>query len=335
MSKEGKEIPMNEEKFHSQMEFKQDEYGKEILLKNGKFQVMMQWEKPYMQACIDALKPFGDVLEIGFGLGFSATQIQTYRPKSHTIIEYDPEVAKRARKWAEDFSNITIIESTWQEVLPSLGVFDCIFFDDYPLYSDRQEQKMLEEKEEMLSLLQEGKETIAWVEQTLPSLKTVKYQDDDLTSFLKEVEKTDVTNCPARPLEIVRFLQELFNDNQISTQQYETYAKPFIEKLSPNEKERLFSTSKPKSPYVFSGENDRLFTFLSACLNKHMIKGSKFSCFLSSSQSKFEDKRFFNEIITNPYLDYKEEVIQVDVPDNCNYYQDNQALVITIEKLGE
>ena len=73
---------------HCKMEYQRDEQGKEVLLKDGKFQVMMEWEKPYMHACIDALKPFGDVLEIGFGLGYSAERIQTYHPKSHTIIEY-------------------------------------------------------------------------------------------------------------------------------------------------------------------------------------------------------------------------------------------------------
>ena len=38
---------------------------------NGKpFQVMMEWEKPYMKK-VKNLKPKGDVLEIGFGLGYS------------------------------------------------------------------------------------------------------------------------------------------------------------------------------------------------------------------------------------------------------------------------
>ena len=68
--------------FMCQMQFTKDDLGHEVLLKDGKFQVMMQWEKPYMQACIDALKPTGDVLEVGFGCGYSATHIQTYHPKS-------------------------------------------------------------------------------------------------------------------------------------------------------------------------------------------------------------------------------------------------------------
>ena len=79
-------------------QYKLDEYGKEILLQDNKNQVMMEWEKPYMEACIDRLRPKGDVLEIGFGMGYSATQIQKYKPKSHTIIEMDPVVIKKLKE---------------------------------------------------------------------------------------------------------------------------------------------------------------------------------------------------------------------------------------------
>src|SRR3989442_58985 len=96
------------------MEYTKDGSGQEILLKDGKFQVMMEWEKSYMQACIDALQPAGDVLEVGFGCGYSATHIQTYHPKSHTIIEYHPTVAQKAREWSKAYSHVTIIEDTWQ-----------------------------------------------------------------------------------------------------------------------------------------------------------------------------------------------------------------------------
>ena len=40
-----------------QQEYKIDEHGKEILLQDNKHQVMMEWEKPYMEACIDKLQP--------------------------------------------------------------------------------------------------------------------------------------------------------------------------------------------------------------------------------------------------------------------------------------
>ena len=116
-----------------QQEYKIDKYGKEILLQDGKHQVMMEWEKPYMEACIDKLQPKGDVLEIGFGMGYSATAIQKYKPKSHTIIEMDPIVIKKLKKWAKNYDNIIIVEGTWQEKLHTLGTFDEVFFDDFPL----------------------------------------------------------------------------------------------------------------------------------------------------------------------------------------------------------
>ena len=119
--------------YSKEQEYKTDKYGKEILLQDNKNQVMMEWEKPYMEACIDKLQPKGDVLEIGFGMGYSATQIQKYKPKSHTIIEMDPMVIKRLKEWAKDYDNIIIVEGIWQEKIHDLGKFDEMFFDDFPL----------------------------------------------------------------------------------------------------------------------------------------------------------------------------------------------------------
>ena len=62
------------------------------------------WEKPYMEACVDALGITGEdsVLEIGFGCGFSADHIHSKSPRSHTIVECSPVVLECLRKWAED-----------------------------------------------------------------------------------------------------------------------------------------------------------------------------------------------------------------------------------------
>ena len=110
-----------------------DEGKKELLLSSTKAQVMMEWEKPYMESCIDKLEPSGDVLEIGFGLGYSANRIQSFKPKSHTIIECDPVVLQKLETWAKDKKNIIIVKGKWQEKLFKLGTFDEIFMDDYPL----------------------------------------------------------------------------------------------------------------------------------------------------------------------------------------------------------
>jgi hypothetical protein len=110
-----------------------DSTDNEIIIDKNNFQVMMKWEKPYMQKLVERLNPSGDVLEIGFGLGYSAAEIQKYDIKSHTIIEADKEGIARLKEWAKHQPHqVNIVEGTWQNVLHTLGEFDCIFFDDSP-----------------------------------------------------------------------------------------------------------------------------------------------------------------------------------------------------------
>ena len=114
-----------------------DDLGADILLSASGEQVMMAWEKNYMEASIDELCPAGDVLEIGFGLGYSASRIMGYRPRSYTLIECDSGVISHAKEWALQYkeydTEIHIIEGRWQDVIHKMGVFDRIYFDDYPL----------------------------------------------------------------------------------------------------------------------------------------------------------------------------------------------------------
>ena len=105
--------------------------NKKVLLNEKKEQVMMEWEKPYMEECINTLQPYGDVLEIGFGLGYSANQIKKHNVKSHTIIEADNKVYKNLITWADD--KTIPVKGYWQKELSKLGKFDCIFFDDFAL----------------------------------------------------------------------------------------------------------------------------------------------------------------------------------------------------------
>ena len=200
-----------------QQEYKIDKHGKEILLQDNKHQVMMEWEKPYMEACIDKLQPKGDVLEIGFGMGYSATQIQKYKPKSHTIIEMDPIVIKRLEEWAKDYDNIIIVEGTWQEKINNSGKFDEIFFDDFPL----------------------------------------KVPENDLE----------------RKLLIERFPM-----------------------------------------------------FLDICRYSHSKHNTKISAYIHDPEGKFKQR--MNE---NPYYSYEEYYMDIELPDNCNYYRDNKGIIPIIK----
>jgi len=115
-------------------EYTLDINGDDILLNpNNGYQVMMEWERQYMVDLVKKLNPSGKVLEIGFGLGISATEIQKYDIESHTIIEYDETVLKRLKEWAPKQKNkVNIVEGKWQHVLKNLGKFDSIFSDDSP-----------------------------------------------------------------------------------------------------------------------------------------------------------------------------------------------------------
>ena len=127
--------------------FKKDITNKNVILdpNHNNYQVMMEWEKPYMKALVNNLKPNGHVLEIGFGLGYSATEIQKYKIKSHTIIESDKNVIVELKKWAKKYK-VIIIEDTWQSALKKLGKFDSIFFDDAPSkkYPDHEEIRVFD-----------------------------------------------------------------------------------------------------------------------------------------------------------------------------------------------
>jgi hypothetical protein len=124
--------------------FEKDANNEEILLSNDHQQVMMEWERPYMEASIDYLAPKGHVLEVGFGCGYSATQIMKYPIESYTVIECDPLVIEKAKKWRDSYQHIPveIVEGIWQTKLSSLGIFDTIYFDDFPLNINKDSSQM-------------------------------------------------------------------------------------------------------------------------------------------------------------------------------------------------
>jgi protein arginine N-methyltransferase 2 len=91
--------------------------------------VMMEWERPLMEAHARAVCSGGGgkVLNVGFGMGLVDQAIQRYEPEEHTIIEAHPEVYARMLKlgWGEK-KNVRILFGRWQDVLPQLGSYDGI-----------------------------------------------------------------------------------------------------------------------------------------------------------------------------------------------------------------
>ena len=94
--------------------------------------VMMAWERPYMEALVDALAitSTDNVLEVGYGLGFSCAAIQRRQPRRHVVIECDATVRARIPDGVE------VVAATWQAYLADneeMGRFSAVFFDDFPI----------------------------------------------------------------------------------------------------------------------------------------------------------------------------------------------------------
>ena len=108
-----------------------------------------------MEECIRRLEIIGDVLEIGYGLGYSSRKIlESEKIRSYTVVESEKEVCEYAEKELERVRKerpeieIRVVLGRWEDKLSELGVFDRIFFDDYPykkylsLNSYKKEERM-------------------------------------------------------------------------------------------------------------------------------------------------------------------------------------------------
>jgi len=99
-------------------------------------QVMQAWERPLMQrmAAVVAHRG-GDVLEVGFGMGISASFILDAGVRSYTVIECNDGVIENFERWRQRHpqTEIRLVRGRWQDVAQQLGEYDGILFDTYPL----------------------------------------------------------------------------------------------------------------------------------------------------------------------------------------------------------
>jgi amino acid adenylation domain-containing protein len=112
-------------------------------------QVMQDWEQPLMDAMAKVVtESHGDVLELGFGMALSATSIQKYGARSHTIIEANDEVVQRFHEWKKQFPGRTIrlIHGRWHDVHRQLEdeTFDGVFFDTVPTAEDEYVREVID-----------------------------------------------------------------------------------------------------------------------------------------------------------------------------------------------
>jgi len=311
-----------------EMSFSKDEFGKEILLKDGSLQVMMEWEKPYMEACINALKPEGDVLEIGFGLGYSASHIQIFSPKSHTIIECNADVTKKAKLWAKERPNVNIIEGTWQEKMGQLGKFDQIFFDDYAPMTKEEVDKVKSETKIFEEQSAENAKKKERILEQLKQFKGVKFSDEQLGLFGIYIEgKANTTHE-----EVISFINGLVKQENIVKEQADVFLQGYTQKhgIKLEDINSLSTIGRADSPLI----GDRLFHFFELCLNNHMALGARISSYIDYYEFKKKEAVFHDFLEKREDVTFKEETISVEVPENCTYYEGNKALVLVIEKKG-
>jgi len=105
--------------------------------------VMERWERPYMeQLAAIACEAGGDVLEVGYGMGISASAVQRATPHSHTVIEAHPEIIAQCiadHGEAMRTGGLRLLTGFWEDAAPLLRdeAFDAILFDTYPLDADQ------------------------------------------------------------------------------------------------------------------------------------------------------------------------------------------------------
>ena len=187
------------------------------------------------------------------------------------------------------------------------------------------------EKERTTSneLIQKGSSLVQEVNQTFPFLNELIYSDSDLDQLVQYF--LDDKSLSVQHLD--QFLKELQARKQVTEEQSSRVLERLKKEGIPVE---MMSVESPTTheQFQFRGPNERLLTFLQEALNHHMRVNSRFSCFLSSSTSKYQDPKFMEAIICNPFLDYQEQSIDIEVPDNCGYYSEQKALVVVITKMG-
>lgn len=113
-------------------------YSESELLIGG-LEIMQDWERPIMKAMAEKVsRDRGHVLEVGFGMGISASYIIEAGASEYTIIEPHPGVLTKIRRdWAPHQPvKVNVVEGFWEDVIAGLGEFDGIFFDTYPVTED-------------------------------------------------------------------------------------------------------------------------------------------------------------------------------------------------------
>jgi|ERR1712194_87883 len=177
---------------------KEDADGRgEVLVIDG-HPVMEQWEQPYMAKLAEvASSKGGKILEVGFGLGLSATAIQNSGNEivEHIIIEANADVIARGKDWAKSQKHkVTFMHGLWQEVVASLpdGELDGVLYDPYPLNAAEQHIHQFDFIKQVRSKLKpSGILTYC----NLTSIGVLKGQHKEWEDLWKETQVPHIKDC--------------------------------------------------------------------------------------------------------------------------------------------
>lgn len=289
------------------MQISQEKSARELL------PLIAEWKKSYLKALIETLQPKGDVLEVGFRNEHAADAIAKFNPKSHTIIENNPKNLQAAQAWARNHKNVTVLSETWQNALPKLGTFDAIFFNDYPEESDAELLSYLS-REELNTTSQKAQALLTVLEEEFSKLKA-NFTDSDIDEFFQQYGQMNGS-------QVVQFFNKLRQQGHITEKQFQRA----VQKVQPAgaDQKAQGSSQAPQAR--------KLLLFLRECLAKHMNPGSRFSCFVNDPFSLYADNMFFEEIISNPHLNFNETLTPITLPNNPANIRLRQALVVLVEK---
>jgi hypothetical protein len=108
-------------------------YTEDGRLMDGENAVMMEWEKPIMEFQAEQIcRNGGDVLNVGFGMGFIDDAIEKYDIKTHSIIEIHPTVqGEMIKRGWDKKEHVKLFFGDWREHLQNLPKFDGIYIDTW------------------------------------------------------------------------------------------------------------------------------------------------------------------------------------------------------------
>jgi guanidinoacetate N-methyltransferase len=98
--------------------------------------VMKRWETPLMQRMAEILCASihrTRIVEVGFGMGISASALQAQKIESHTIIEPHPDIFTSLQEWRarQPEADIRCVNDYWQNQPDLFAEADGVFFDTY------------------------------------------------------------------------------------------------------------------------------------------------------------------------------------------------------------